>query len=247
MDDWFSGERYSFAKYNSELGMLHRDRRYKEGINDSYCIYSYDDQDARRGYLYADQPCHIHVYGRAFAGGEQVSDGETWEEALAAHLCEPVKNFGVGGFSTYTAYLRMKQVERQDPAPYIIFNLAKGDHGFNLIGWLRLMFRSDTDKAFHTTMPYVEVDPEKRLFMEYPNPCPTEKSIHNLCNADWLYERFQGDYVFNYLYQNKKVQDAARRMITTTSIENPLDRDGEFLLERFISPEFSEKGHYDTM
>jgi len=134
VDDWFSGDRYSFAKYDSELGMLHRDRRYKEGVNDSYCVYSYDDQDARRGFLYADQPCRIHAYGSAFAGGEQVNDGETWEEALAAHLCEPIKNFGVGGFSTYTAYLRMKHVEPQDPAPYLIFNLAKGDHGFNLIG-----------------------------------------------------------------------------------------------------------------
>ena len=99
-------------------------------------------------------------------------------------------------------------------------------------------------------MPYVKVDLTQNLFAEYPNPCPTEDSIYNLCDVDWLYERFKDDDVFNHLYHNRKVQDAARRMIEKSSIENPKDQDGEFLaalVEQFISPEFSEKGLYATM
>jgi len=34
--------------------------------------------------------------GDSFTHCDQVSDGETWQEFLASHIREPVKNFGVG-------------------------------------------------------------------------------------------------------------------------------------------------------
>ena len=36
----------------------------------------------------------------------QVSDGETWQEYLAAHLDEPIRNFGMGGYGVYQACRR---------------------------------------------------------------------------------------------------------------------------------------------
>ena len=31
-----------------------------------------------------------------------MNDGETWQEYLAAHLREPIRNYGVGGYSVLT-------------------------------------------------------------------------------------------------------------------------------------------------
>ena len=57
-----------------------------------------------------------------------MSDGETWEEYLAAHLAGTHPNYGVGGYSVYQAYRRMLRVEKQDGAGYIILNIYDDDH-----------------------------------------------------------------------------------------------------------------------
>src|SRR5262249_25580275 len=143
--------------------------------------------------MYADKPCRIHVHGSSFAAGEGVSDGDTWEEKLAAHFCEPVKNFGVGGFSTYHELLRIKKEEEKDPAKYIILNIGNGDHVLNLVSWQRIRFRADFTKAFHTTVPYVSVDMDKGEVTEHSNPCPDTQSLYNLCDLDWLIKTFEND------------------------------------------------------
>jgi hypothetical protein len=51
--------------------------------------------------MYADKKCRINTYGDSFTQCHQVSDGETWQEYLAAHLGEPVRNFGMGGYGAY--------------------------------------------------------------------------------------------------------------------------------------------------
>ena len=56
-------------------------------------------------------PCRIHSFGDSFTHCDQVSDGETWQEFLAGHIQEPVKNFGVGGYSVHHAFTRMERVE----------------------------------------------------------------------------------------------------------------------------------------
>jgi hypothetical protein len=40
IDDWIAGRAFPFAKYDSELGFLHRDRRFKEGTAGSICTYT---------------------------------------------------------------------------------------------------------------------------------------------------------------------------------------------------------------
>ena len=49
--------------------------------------------------------------GDSFTHCDQVSDGETWQEFLASHIREPVKNFGVGGYSVFQAVKRMERVQ----------------------------------------------------------------------------------------------------------------------------------------
>ena len=60
---------------------------------------------------YSDEECRIASYGDSFTQCHQVSDGETWQETLAAHIGEPIRNFGVGGYGVYQAYLRLRRTE----------------------------------------------------------------------------------------------------------------------------------------
>ena len=64
--------------------------------------------------MYKDKPCRINTYGNSFTLCHQVSDGETWQEYLAGHLGEPIRNFGMGGFGVYQAYRRMVREEQTE-------------------------------------------------------------------------------------------------------------------------------------
>src|SRR5207249_9658747 len=97
LDGWLAGKAFPFAKYDPELGYLHIDRRFREGVDGAICTYSYDRDGARRGLEYAGHPCRVSSYGNSFTGCEQVSDQETWQAILGGHLGEPIRNFGVGG------------------------------------------------------------------------------------------------------------------------------------------------------
>ena len=39
---WLAGRKYPFCKYDPELGYLHIDRDFKEGLNGAVCRYRYD-------------------------------------------------------------------------------------------------------------------------------------------------------------------------------------------------------------
>ena len=50
---------------------------------------------------YSEKKCRINTYGDSYTMCHQVSDHETWQEVLAAHIQEPIRNFGIGGWSVY--------------------------------------------------------------------------------------------------------------------------------------------------
>ncbi len=116
-------QRFPFGQFDAELGYLHRDRDFVEGIDGSVCTYTYDALGARKTIAHADLPCRINTYGNSFTSCEQVSDGETWQEFLASYLGEPVRNYGIGGYSVYQAYRRMLREEARAPSDVIIFNI----------------------------------------------------------------------------------------------------------------------------
>jgi len=192
IDDWLALRAFPFAKYDPELGYLHRDRQFAEGLDGAICTYRYDANGARHTSAYADRPCRINTYGNSFTSCEQVSDGETWQEVLAAHLGEPIRNFGIGGYSVYQAYLRMRREESRVPARYIIFNIFDDDHYRNLHGWQRPRFRVNR-KSTNPPVPHVKVDPDKGTFVEFANPCPTPESLYRLCELESAYALFGDD------------------------------------------------------
>jgi hypothetical protein len=196
LNAWLSGKAFPFSKYDGELGYLHVDRQFKEGVDGSVCTYRYDASGARHMLAAADRPCRINTYGNSFTSCEQVSDGETWQEVLAAHLGEPIRNFGIGGYSVYQAYLRMHRDEQRSPAQYIIFNIFDDDHYRNLHGWQRLRFGVNR-KSTNPPVPHVKVDPDAGKFVECPNPCPTAESLYQLCDLNSAYSLFAVDHTLD--------------------------------------------------
>ena len=202
--DWLIGKAFPFSKYDAELGYLHIDRDFREGSDGAVCTYRYDRLGARRMFAHGDMPCRINTYGNSFTSCEQVSDGETWQEVLASHLGEPIRNFGIGGYSVYQAYLRMKREEARSPAPFIIFNIYDDDHYRNLVGWQRIRFTVNR-KAANPPVPHVKVDLEAEERIACANPCPTAESLYSLCELDSAYAMFHDNYVLNR-YVDRQLQ-----------------------------------------
>lgn len=171
---------YIARKYDPDLGYVFSNCKFRHGVDHSVCTYTYDSLGARLTAKYADLPCRIHSYGNSFTHGDQVNDAETWQEQLAAHFGEPIRNFGVGDYSVYQAYLRMKREETRNPGKVIIFTIYDDDHRRSLAavipGW--------------APRPYLTVDVDTGSCEEHSNPCPTPGSLYQLCDFDWVYAQF---------------------------------------------------------
>lgn len=207
VEDWLQGKAFPFARYDPLLGYLHIDRDFSEGLDGAVCRYRYDALGARRMLAHADEPCRINTYGNSFTSCEQVSDGETWQEALAAHIGEPVRNYGIGGYSVYQAYLRMQREESRAPAETIVFNVFDDDHYRNLHGWQRFKFGVNR-KSTNPTVPHVSV--ERDQLVERPNPCPDAATVLKLCDLDWVYDRFKDDSLLRNRVERQIRRDAGQ-------------------------------------
>ena len=117
-----------------------------DGIDKSSTISTVQPNSARRSFVYADRPCRINTYGDSFTQCHQVSDGETWQEYLSAHLGEPIRNFGMGGYGVNQAYRRLLKNEKTaHKAEYLILYIWGDDHIRRLLrcrymmiqGWMK--------------------------------------------------------------------------------------------------------------
>lgn len=220
--NWLAGRAFPFAKYSSAFGWLLRDARFQDGMDGSTSVYTYGPLDERITIHYKDQPCRINTYGNSYTQCHQVSDGETWQEVMAAHLQEPVRNFGVGGWSVYQAYRRMLHEEQRAPAEFIIFNIYDDDHFRSLDSWRNIRVVKH-ERFIEPTLPYVAVNVKEGRFEERPNPCPTAESNYHLCDLDWVMENFKDDFALQIMLahlnsksQNPDLADADTLKFTTT-------------------------------
>jgi hypothetical protein len=178
---------------NPELGWVPRgSRKSQVGVDNTYAFYSYQKDRGRSVVNFPDRVSRIHAFGNSFTHCDQVSDGETWEEYLAAHLQEPVRNFGIGGNSVYQAFRRMRIVELGDqvePAEYLILNAWHDDHYRNLDAWRAVRM----NRVPRWTLPHLTVNVEAETFEENENPCPTREDHYKQCDPDWIWDRFRDD------------------------------------------------------
>jgi hypothetical protein len=193
----------NFAKFDPELGYLMCDHIAKDGVDGCRTTVTFGKTGERTMINYASRPCRLNVYGDSFTQGVQVSDGETWLEHLAAHLGEPVRNFGVGGYGVYQAYRRMLRHEAASTAAdYVILNIwAPDDHlrSIDAWRWLRLGGWRTDPRHIHmihaNPWSHVRLDLTTGKLIEHDNPYATPESLYKLCDKEHVYQRFNNDLV----------------------------------------------------
>jgi hypothetical protein len=206
IDQWLSQTAFPWNRYDPELGYLLNSIAVKDGIDGAISAYTYADTGERLMIQHADKPCRINTYGNSVTQCHQVNDGETWQEYLAGHIGEPVKNFGIGGYSVYQAYLRMLREEKKSPADYIIFNLFIDDHLRTLNPWKAIRYDKDSC-YFSAPQPHIEVDLETGACTPRPNPCPTPDDLYHLTDLEWVCDRFGNSLVARFRMKNFTTRD----------------------------------------
>ncbi|MDA0837864.1 MAG: SGNH/GDSL hydrolase family protein [Planctomycetota bacterium] len=197
--------------HDPELGWVHDDTMHEgDGVNGTRTYYNYEKDGARRVMQFADQPCRLHTYGDSFTHCDQVNDGETWQEYLAGHIGEPIRNYGVGGYSVYQAYRRMRKIHRegQHVADHIILNIYDDDHFRNLDAWRRVRFGRSTNCGF--TLPHMRVNVEKGECIENGNLLSAPEDVYKLCDRDWSIKNFKDDPVLKLVMATKAAAEGAK-------------------------------------
>ena len=218
----------SWVKFDKDVGYILGDFLPHDGIDNSVTISTVQDNGARRASMYKGKQCRINSYGNSFTAGNQVSDGETWQEYLAAHLGEPIRNFGVGGFGVYQSYRRMIREESSDHgAQYNILYIWGDDHFRSLLrsrymvttSWNeRQDLKEGVGKMFHGNFwSNLEMDLEAGHFVEKYNLLPTPESLIKMTNVEWMFKHLQDDLALKmHLYLNQNIDtlniDKLRRL-----------------------------------
>lgn len=203
----------NWAKFDPELGYLLQNGVLHDGVDASRTILSFGRGGERSLVNYAGQRCRINTYGDSFTQGHQVSDGETWQEYLAAHLGEPVRNFGIGGYGVYQAFRRMLREEATPAATdYVVLNIyGLDDHLRSIDSWRWLRFgegwraRPEYRHMFHgNPWSHVRLDLKTGKLVELPNAFPTPDSLYKLCDKEYVYEHFKNDLIVRLLVTQRK-------------------------------------------
>lgn len=191
----------AWARFDPLYGYLLNDCRVDDGINGSWTQYSYESTGERKRINYAASTPRISTYGDSYTHCHQASDGETWQEYLAAHLQESVRNFGVGGWSSYTAFLRMKQIESSESgAEYVILNVFDDDHIRNLDAARYIRSRIDMDvdnddplRITGIPWAHLRLDTSTNTIVHRDSLCPTAEDLLALCEPEVFCQAFERD------------------------------------------------------
>jgi hypothetical protein len=201
--------------FDRDLGWVLCDSVRPRSVDGSKGFYSYEQDGARKVVNFPDRPCRIHTYGNSFTHCDQVSDGETWQEYLAAHLQEPIRNYGVGGYGVYQAYRRMLKVEKKSPAQYIILNIWDDDHFRNLDSWRSIRFGHRTPCGF--TLPYLSVNVKQGRCEQIENICRKPEDVYRLCDENFVWDTFKGDPVLWVVLATRMAEKVPPDMVERTT------------------------------
>ncbi|NOY75239.1 MAG: SGNH/GDSL hydrolase family protein [Kiritimatiellaeota bacterium] len=210
----------SFLKFHPVLGYTLHDYVFRDGMRKTLSQYSYEKRGGHRKMInYADKRCRINTYGDSYTQGAQVSDGETWQEVLAAHFREPIRNFGVGGYGVYQAYLKAMEIEADDElaAENIILNIWDDDYmrnidaaRWNRVAWMcRDIPRGKEDGYPVHGFPWAHIryNLESGKFEEREGQLKDAGELRKLVGKENYYEFFKDDHVV-HLYTLREGGDA---------------------------------------
>ncbi len=217
--DVYLHDKVTWTKFNPVVGYTLGNFMPKDGIDRSASISTVQRNGARTSFMYAGKPCRINTYGNSFTQCHQVSDGETWQEYLAAHLGEPIRNFGMGGHGTYQAYRRMLMEEStRHNAEYIIFYVWGDDHMRSILrsrylyftNWTRTMTeREGIGKTFHGNFwANIEMDLDKGELVEKECLISRRKDLYKMTDSVWMYDNLKEDLMLQMgLYTDSLTYD----------------------------------------
>jgi len=210
----------SWAQYDPELGYILGNYLPSDGMDKSATLSTVQTNGARTSFVYAGKKCRINTYGDSFTQCHQVSDAETWQEYLAGHLGEPIRNFGMGGYGVYQAFRRMVREERTDhAAEYLIFYIWGDDHIRSLLRCRHAaIFRwwdHQGGRMFHNNFwPNLELDLQTGRFVEKENLLPTRESLYQMTDPQWMVEHLKDDLALELLaYKQGLIRGLDRKRI----------------------------------
>jgi len=190
---------HSWAQFDPELGYILGNYMPHDGLDDSYTLSTINQDGSRKSQVYINRPSRINTYGNSFTQCHQVSDAETWQEYLAGHLGEPVRNYGMGGFGVYQAYRRMLREERtENAADYVILYMWGDDYVRSVFRCRYVTYYTtwDNDKGymFHGNFwSNIEMDLTAGELEEKDNIINKKEDLYQMTDPDFMYEKLRGD------------------------------------------------------
>ena len=209
----------SWAKFDPEVGYTLGSYVPRDGVAGSATISTSQADGTRTSTVYRGRPCRINTYGNSFTQCHQVSDGETWQEYLAAHLGEPIRNYGMGGFGLYQSYRRLVREEQTDNgAEYVMLYIWGDDHRrsllrcrYMLIGaWNRRQNSQEgIGRMFHGNFwSNIEMNLETGKLEEHDSRLSTRESLYRMNDPEWMVENLRDDLALQMgLYLRGEIRD----------------------------------------
>ncbi|MYV97009.1 hypothetical protein [Streptomyces sp. SID3343] len=180
------------------------------GSDGSAVFVKVREDGARRSFVHADGVGRISTYGDSFTHGDQVNDGECWQEYLAGHLQEPIRNFGVGGASVYQTYRRMVLEESKNPSELVVFYIWGDDSTRSLLGRSMPLIRyfPQTKGVLTLSAPSIAIDLDSGAMVERDNPFPSVASLERLTDAQWIVDNYREELALQlFLYHRGRISD----------------------------------------
>lgn len=199
----------TWARFDPVCGYRLGNSMPKDGLDGSRTISTAGPNGARTARMYTERPCRINTYGNSFTQCHQVSDGETWQEYLAAHFGEPIHNYGMGGYGTYQAYRRMLLVEQSpEAAKNVVLYLWGDDHLRNVMrcryALIQPFWDSKGGRAFHNNFwANIEMDLDTGEFVERENLLPTPESLYKMIDPEFMAEALRDDLMLQLCVAGK--------------------------------------------
>ena len=199
IDVFLSKDDASYAQFDPELGYTVGNALIPDGMDGSLSITTSQANGARSSMMYRKLPSRINTYGDSFTQCSQTNDGETWQEYLAAHLGEPIRNFGVGGFGVYQAYRRLLRTEQtEDGAEYLILYVWGDDHFRSIMRCRHAVIYPFWDHEggfrFHNNFwCNIEMDLDSGCLVERENLLSSSESLYKMTDPAFMVESLRDD------------------------------------------------------
>jgi len=226
LDVFLDPKQLSWAKFDPVTGYRLGNYMPHDGMDRSSTISTSHSNGMRTARAYVDRPCRINTYGDSFTLCHQVSDTETWQEYLAGHLGEPIRNFGMGGYGVYQAYRRMVREEQTDHgAKYLIFYIWGDDHVRSLFrcrhAAIYPWWNDDGGRAFHNNFwANIEMNIQTGQLEERENLLSTPESVYKMTDPDWTVQALRSDLALNlFLYARGNVGDLDMASVRTLAAQ----------------------------